>query len=345
VITIKGLKVELGSFALQGIDLDIGIGEYFIVLGPTGSGKTVLLEAIAGLRPVAEGTVSVNGREITKLEPEKRGIGIVYQDQVLFPHLSVKENIAFGLKLRKCAKGDIGLRIEKIACITAIDHLLERRPSTLSGGERQKVALARALVIEPELLLLDEPLTALDPETRERMQQELAEIHRRLNVTIIHVTHDFEEAISLGERVAVLCKGKIVQVGSPEDIMRRPNSEFVANFAQCRNIFCGEAIDVNVVDVDGTRLRTASTLLGKVHLSLRPEDILISSELVRLAAGNALEGTITDVVDRGSLLHVRVHVPPEFVCLITRQALEELGLRIGTKVWIAFKESAIHVFQ
>jgi len=348
MIKLRGLKVDLGGFLLQNIHLDVEPGEYFIILGPTGAGKTVLLEAVAGLYPVLEGTISVDGREITRLKPEKRGIGIVYQDQALFPHMSVEQNVAFGLKSIKCPKQETMSRVARMAEVLGITDLLPRDPTTLSGGEKQKVALARALVTEPAVLLLDEPLSALDPETKERMQHELAELHRRLKVTIIHVTHDFEEAIALGDRVAVVNEGQIAQVGTPDDILRRPNSEFVAKFALSRNVFSGEATDTGngqvMVDIGGMQLMAITEARGPVHLSLRPEDIFISDAPLHSTARNSFEGTITEVVDRGAVMHVAVSVPPDFVCLVTRQAFEELELRKGVSVWITFKASAIHVF-
>ena len=348
MIAIKDLKVDLGDFLLRDINLDIEQGEYFIVLGPTGAGKTVLLEAIAGLYPVVEGEIWTDGREVTGLNPEKRGVGIVYQDQILFPHLSVKENISFGLKAMKCPTRDIKPRVDSMAEVLGITHLLGRSPPTLSGGESQKVALARALVTEPSVLLLDEPLSALDPETKERMQRELAEIHRRLKVTIIHVTHDFEEAVALGHRVAVLNDGRIVQVGTPEDILRQPNSEFIARFALSRNIFAGEVSDAGdgdaFIDIGGIKLMGITELRGRVHLSLRPEDILISREPLQSTARNSLKGTVTNIADRGAVTYVTVSVPPDFICLITRQALKELDLRKGVKVWTTFKASAVHIF-
>jgi len=349
MIQIRGLKVNLGEFLLEGIDLDVEAGEYFIILGPTGAGKTVLLEAVAGLYPVLQGTISVGGRDITKLKPEKRGIGIVYQDQALFPHLSVEQNIAFGLRSRKCPKPEVKTLVEGAADLLGINHLLHRNPETLSGGEKQKVALARALVTQPSVLLLDEPLSALDPETKERLQRELAEIHRRLKVTIIHVTHDFEEAMALGERVAVLNQGRIAQVGTPEDVLRRPNSEFVAGFALTRNVFSGGTLDdvegdhVSV-DIGGLQLTAITGLKGRVHASLRPEDIFISMQALQSTARNSFQGVISNIADRGAVMYVTVSVPPDFVCLVTRQAIEELGLREGVKVWITFKASAIHVF-
>jgi molybdopterin-binding protein len=348
MIAIKNLKVNLGDFFLQNINLDIKPGEYFIVLGPTGAGKTVLLEAIAGLYPVLEGEVWIGDKEITDLSPEKRGIGIVYQDQALFPHLSVEKNIAFGLKMRKCPKNEAKAKIEAIGEVVGISHLLKRSPATLSGGEKQKVALARALVTEPKVLLLDEPLSALDPATREKMQGELREMHRKVVVTIIHVTHDFEEAIALGHRVAVLNDGCIAQMGTPEEFLRRPSSEFVARFALSRNIFSGRVIGMEdgcaLIDIGGTKLRATTEAKGEMRLSLRPEDILISKEPLQSTARNCFLGVVSDITDRGSVIYITVTLPPDFVCIITRQAFDELKLRKGIEVWITFKASAIHVF-
>ena len=180
MIEISNLTVKVGDFSLRDVSLDVDSGEYFIILGPAGAGKTVLLETIAGLHRVVKGTVAVDGEDITRYQPERRGLGIVYQDHVLFPHLSVWENVAFGLRFSKCDGREIQPRVDRIARLTGIDHLLQRKPVGLSGGERQRVSLARALVTEPRVLLLDEPLSALDPEARENMQRELAEIHRRL---------------------------------------------------------------------------------------------------------------------------------------------------------------------
>ena len=349
MIAIKNLKVNLGDFLLQDINLDIEPGEYFIVLGPTGAGKTVLLEAIAGLYPVLEGEVWIGDKEITDLSPEKRGIGIVYQDQALFPHLSVEGNIAFGLEMRKHPKDEIKSKTDAIAEMVGISHLLKRSPVTLSGGEKQKVALARALVTEPKVLLLDEPLSALDPETRERMQGELREIHHKVMVTIIHVTHDFEEAIALGQRVAVLNDGCIAQVGTPEEFLRQPSSEFVARFALSRNVFSGRVVGIEdgcaLIDIGGTKLRATTETKGEVRLSLRPEDILISKEPLQSTARNCFLGVVSEIADRGSVIYVTVTLPPDFICIITRQAFDELRLRKGARVWITFKASAIHVFQ
>lgn len=348
MIEIKNLAVDLGIFLLQDINLSIEPGEYFIILGPTGAGKTILLESIAGLHPIKSGEIWLNGREVTKLEAEKRGIGFVYQDYALFPHLSVKGNLLFGLKQKRRSKGEMQLIVEWVTGLLGVSHLLERNPSTLSGGERQKVALARALSVSPQVLLLDEPLSALDPHAREGVQQELRQIHHRLKATIVHVTHDFEEAIALGDRIAVLGEGRILQIGTPEQIFRQPNSEFVARFALSRNIFAGEVRDADdghaTITIEGMKLEVVTELRGKLHASLRPEDILISREPLRSSARNYLRGTTTHINDRGSTLYLTVSTPLDFICLLTRRSFEEMGLRVGEEVYITFKASAIHVF-
>ncbi len=348
MIQIKNLRVDLGHFLLEDVNLTVDEGEYFVVLGPTGSGKTVLLETIAGLYPVKSGEIWLGGREVTRLEPEKRNISIVYQDHVLFPHLSVAENITFGLRLHKLPHQQVTQTLNWLSDLLGIVHLLDRSPDTLSGGERQKVALARALSIKPEVLLLDEPLSALDPESREAVQQELRQIHNQLKVTTIHVTHDFEEAVALGERIAVLGEGGIKQVGTPEQIFRQPASEFVARFAMARNIFAGEVVERDdgntVFRTEGTELIVVTDLRGKLHASVRPEDILISPEPLRSSARNSFCGTVTSIADKGSTLYLTVTLPPDFICLVTRRSFEEMGLAEGQKVYITFKASAVHIF-
>lgn len=236
MLSLRGLRVEVGNFALRDIDLSIETGDYFMVVGPTGAGKTLLLETIAGLYPVHSGEIWLNGENITRLEPERRGVGIVYQDSALFPHLSVADNIVFGLKVRRSA-GDIERQLNDMAALVKVGHLLGRKPQSLSGGEKQKVALARSLIVKPQLLLLDEPFSALDPETRESLRWELRRIHAEFGTSMIQVTHDFEEALLLGKHAALVGEGQLKQVGTPEDIFRHPNSEFVAGFTMMKNVF------------------------------------------------------------------------------------------------------------
>jgi len=348
MIEIKDLCVKLGSFLMKDTTLDVRDGEYFVLLGPTGAGKTVLLESIAGLNPIRSGQIRLNGKDVTFLSPEKRNVGFAYQEHVLFPHLSVRDNIAFGLMRRRKTRREIEEAIAQVAELLGITDLLERKPAFLSGGESQKTALARALAIKPDLLLLDEPLSAVDPETKEATQRELKEIHNRLGITTIHVTHDFEEAIALGDRIAVLGEGRIVQIGTPEQIFRHPNSEFVARFVMTRNILEGEVLDSSegqsIFSVEGTKLAVVTALRGRLHASIRPEDILISRGPLHSSALNSFQGTITRIADRGSVIYLTVTVPPEFTCLITRRSFEEMDLREEQKVCITFKASAVHVF-
>ena len=348
MIKVSDLCVDLGDFLLENVDLDVEPGEYFVILGPTGAGKTVLLESIAGLYRLKRGRIWVGGEEVTQLEPEKRGISIVYQDQVLFPHLSVRDNITFGLKLRQASRQDIESTLSWLAELLDIGHLLHRKPDTLSGGERQKVALARALSIKPQLLLLDEPLSALDPENREGVQRELRRLHNRLKLTTVHVTHDFEEAIALGDRIAVLGDGRIQQIGTPEQIFRQPDSEFVARFAMVRNIFSGEVTDGGgegaVLDAGGVGLAVVTDFRGRCHASLRPEDIIISHAPFPSSARNCFCGTITNIADKGSILYLTVTLPPDFICMVTHNSFDAMGLADGSKVYITFKASAVHVF-
>jgi len=348
MIKVRNLWVDLGDFVLQNANLDISKGEYFVILGPTGAGKTVLLESIAGLYPLKEGRIWLNDDEVTRLEPEKRGISIVYQDQMLFPHLSVRDNITFGLRIRKRTPSETEQTVRWLAGLLEIHHLLNRKPDTLSGGEKQKVALARALSIKPKLILLDEPLSALDPNNRESLQRELRRIHEQYRVTTVHVTHDFEEAIALADRIAVIGDGCIQQIGTPDQIFRQPSSEFVARFAMVRNIFCGEVVGGEKGDAlfyaDGTRLFVVTEHRGECHASLRPEDIIVSHAPFPSSARNSFSGTITSIIDKGSTLFLTVKVPPDFVCLVTRNSFDAMDLSVGNRIYITFKASAVNIF-
>jgi ABC-type sugar transport system ATPase subunit len=348
MIEIEGLSVDLDTFSLKDIAFNVQDGEYFVLLGPTGAGKTVLLEAIAGLKSLACGRIKINGRDVTSFNLEKRNIGFAYQDYVLYPHLSVRDNISFGLMWRGKTRREIEQAINQVVELLGIKYLLEKRPLSLSGGESQKISLARAVAIKPDLLLLDEPLSAIDPESKEATEGELKELHNRLRLTTIHVTHNFEEAIALGDRIAVMREGRILQIGTPDQVFRHPNSESVARFLMTRNTFEGEVQDgsegQSVFRVEGAKLTVVTALRGRRHASIRPEDFLISREPQSSSALNSLPGTITRIADRGSVIYVTVNVPPEFICLILHPSLEEMGLEEKQKVFITFKASAVNVF-
>ncbi|MGQ9617293.1 MAG: ABC transporter ATP-binding protein, partial [Spirochaetota bacterium] len=237
MIRVKNLYVELKEFSLKNINISVERNQFFVLIGPTGAGKTVLLEAIAGLVRVKSGKIIIGKRDITHLPPEKRGISIVYQDYALFPHLTVYNNIIYGLHYHRVEKQEKNRRIKELVQQLNLDHLLHRYPGTLSGGELQRVTLARALVIHPDILLLDEPFSALDPGFREEIRMHLKRLHKTSNSTFIMVTHDFSEAISLGDKVAVINNGRIEQTGEINDIFERPHSKFVADFVGIKNIF------------------------------------------------------------------------------------------------------------
>ncbi len=218
MLEIKDIKLKLGRFALNNIDLKINIGEYFVILGPSGAGKTVLLETIAGLYTPDKGYILYNKDDMVLLPPEKRDIGFVYQDYELFPHMTVEDNIIFGLKIRKMDKSIIAEKLYKLVSMLKIEHLLKRYPSKLSGGEKQRVALARAIIISPKILLLDEPLSALDIMIKPTLQQEIKNIHKEFVPTIIHVTHDIGEAIFLADRIGIMNDGNLLKVFEREEI-------------------------------------------------------------------------------------------------------------------------------
>lgn len=272
-IRLAGLSKKFGSVvAVDDVDLDIAPGEFFSMLGPSGSGKTTVLRMIAGFEQPTDGTVELFGKNVTDDAPFDRDVNTVFQDYALFPHMTVLENVAYGLRVRGVGAKERTAAANDALALVRLDGYGERKPSQLSGGQRQRVALARALVVEPKVLLLDEPLGALDLKLREQMQVELKDIQRRLGITFIFVTHDQEEALTLSDRIAVFNEGKIVQLGTAEDVYRNPRTPFVANFVGTSTVFTADE---------------AHSILGATGAcSVRPEHI----DIVR---GTAAAGTVT----------------------------------------------------
>jgi molybdate/tungstate transport system ATP-binding protein len=354
MIRLVDVVFRAGAFELGSVDVEIERGEYFAVLGPTGAGKTKLLELIAGLATPSSGDVWIDGENVTRLPPERRRVGLMYQDYLLFPHLSVRRNIQFGL--RELTKRDAEQSVDDLSRLLGLEQLLDRSIAGLSGGEQQRVALARALAPKPRVLLLDEPLSALDPQNRRAVRRELKSIHSQLGTTTIHVTHDFEEALVVADRLAVMNQGKIVQVGQPEEVVRKPRSAFVADFFGVENIFkgeimsCGETGELGsdaynaVFSTGGLKMSVIAEREGPAYATIRPEDVLVSRELVHSSAMNNLSGSILEVEMTGPLVRLTADVGARLVALITRQSLSALKLEIGAKAFFSVKASAIHIF-
>ena len=245
MLKLENIKKEYDDFKVENINLEIDSGEYFVILGPTGTGKTIILEIIAGLIKEDKGNIFFKDKNITDYSPEERKVGMVYQDYMLFPHLNVKNNIIFGLKTsNKYSENEIENKLEEMLNLFGIENLLSRDVNTLSGGEKQRVALARALITSPDVLLLDEPLSAVDPATGENLINELKKIHKKLGTTTLHVTHDFVEALALADRIAVMNNGQIEQKGETDEIFQKPASNFVAEFVGVKNIYEAKATGV-----------------------------------------------------------------------------------------------------
>jgi putative spermidine/putrescine transport system ATP-binding protein len=280
--------------AVDDISLTIEPGEFLTLLGSSGSGKSTLLNIIAGFISADSGSIEVGGKDLTKVPPYRRDLGMVFQHYALFPHMSVWDNIAFPLKRRGVAKAQVAERVQRALDVVELGHLGKRRPAQLSGGQQQRVALARAIVFHPQALLMDEPLGALDKRLREQLQLEIKRLHRELGTTFVFVTHDQEEALAMSDRIAVLRDGALVQVGTPVELYERPASRYTAEFLGESNIFTGRKHGVD----DGSAL------------VVRPEHVRLSAAGADLPSGhNAIDGVVREVVYLGSGLRVEVALP------------------------------------
>jgi spermidine/putrescine ABC transporter ATP-binding subunit len=316
LLTIKGITKKFGSFfAVNGFDLDIYENEFFALLGPSGCGKTTLLRMIAGFEFPSSGAILLSGQDIARLPPEKRPLNLMFQSYALFPHMTVRQNLAYGLEMERLKKIEVRRRVDETLEVTDLAELADRKPEQLSGGQKQRVALARALVKKPKLLLLDEPLGALDKKLRERMQLELKRLQHEAGITFVIVTHDQDEALVMADRMAILKSGRLLQVGSPEEIYEAPSDLFVANFIGTMNFIRGE-MDVfgNFTSGPYSISPAHSAKVGSALLAVRPEHVAIS------ANETGLVGTICDIVYHG--LDRVVHVK-------TTVSADALQLRVG----------------
>ena len=297
LLRLRNLSKSYGQVeAVRPLDLDINRGDFFAILGPSGCGKTTLLRMIGGFIAPTTGTVEIAGTDVTALGPEKRPTNMVFQGLGLFPHMTVRQNVAYGLRIAKRQRSEIDDTVQEILALVRLQDLAERRINELSGGQQQRIALARALVMRPRVLLLDEPLAALDLKLRQAMQEELRRIHRSIGGTFVFVTHDQGEALGLANVVAVMADGVIAQVGSPEDIYLQPKTRFVSTFIGEANVLTGQRMDGTVTLQAGLHFPSAGAD-GPVRVVVRPEAVAL--EALHGNAGATLTGTLQDVVFLG----------------------------------------------
>lgn len=308
IIELRGVDKSFeDTRALEGIDLSISNGEFLTLLGPSGCGKTTILRILSGFETPDQGDVSIGGQRMNDVPPERRQVNTVFQNYALFPHMTVRDNVAFGLRMQSCPKGEIEGRVLEALRMVHLEQYADRRPHQLSGGQQQRVAIARSLVNQPRVLLLDEPLGALDLKLRKEMQLELKRLQREMNITFVYVTHDQEEALTMSDTVVVMNKGNIQQIGSPQDIYNEPRNAFVAKFIGDSNIVDGIMEKDFLVSFGGQEFACVDRGFKPrepVQVVIRPEDV----DIVPPSAGK-LTGLVREVIFKG--VHFEMHVDVE----------------------------------
>jgi molybdopterin-binding protein len=356
MISLRDVSARAGKFELRDVTFDVPQGAYGVVIGPAGSGKTTLLETIAGVVRATAGQIFLGGEDLTGAPPEARRLGIVYQHAYLFPHLTVRENIAYGAADQSAA--------DDAATRFGIEGMADRAVTSLSGGERQLVAIARALARRPEVLLLDEPFSALDPRTRNAARRLLRATYYERRFTVLQVTHDFTEAGLLGDVAIMLDKGRILQKGDPEQVFRKPASPYIADFLGAENVFAGVARPIRAEAPDWvaaaddqfvqhavafttgslTFYALGDVVPGPTHAVIRAEEVSLSSEPSMSSVQNQFRGRITEIVPAGALSRVTVDASgTPIVAAVTARSVGELKLEIGSEVVAGFKATAVHL--
>jgi ABC-type Fe3+/spermidine/putrescine transport system ATPase subunit len=348
MIEIQDLSIDLDVFRLRHIDLAIRDGEYLVLLGPTGAGKTVLLECMVGLHRRHQGRVLIDGLDVTRHFPEERNVGYVPQDYALFPNMTVEQNLAYGLKARRTPKTVIAERVNAMLTRLGLGSIARRFPVNLSGGERQRVALGRALLTEPRVLLLDEPLSALDESLRCELAADLRAIQRSVHGTFVHVCHNLEEALEVADRIAIIKDGTLVQVGTPEEILHRPANLFVAQFTRSRNILAGHAQPSAVGSLvqleDGPRIHAAVSMAGPVVATIRPERVKLVECSTGLPGDNDLCGKVLRLTARLSHVELEVDVGTRLVLYLGHGETSPLPPP-GSNVRVRIPSEAVCLFR
>lgn len=344
MIELNNISKKLDGFSLTDISFQVESGTYFVLLGESGAGKSVLLELITGLLKPDYGTILLDNIDITNTPIQTRNIGLVYQDQSLFPHLTVRQNIAYPLRCRKRSKNKIRQTVDALAEKTGLSHLLDRSTNTLSIGEAQRTALARTLATEPKLLLLDEPLASLDVQAKAQMRSLLRKLNRE-GQTIIHVTHDYQEALSLADQLAVIGNGTVIQTGTPTELFDHPKSPFVASFTGIKNFYKGSirriSSDLAVFTTAGLDFDLVTDEPdGAGYLLLRTQDITLSTCASDTSSRNNVNGTVIEIEPVHLGVEVTVDIGIPITAVITRESVEKLNIRMNHPLWIHFKASA-----
>ncbi|RIX97434.1 sn-glycerol-3-phosphate ABC transporter ATP-binding protein UgpC [Aureimonas flava] len=340
-VTIRNVKKSYGAVAtIHGVSIDIADGEFVVLVGPSGCGKSTLLRMLAGLEEISDGEILIGGRVVNDLPAKERDIAMVFQNYALYPHMSVADNMGFALKLKNAAKGEIERRVRPAAEILALSHLLDRFPRQLSGGQRQRVAMGRAIVRDPQVFLFDEPLSNLDAKLRVSMRTEIKNLHQRLGTTIVYVTHDQIEAMTMADKIVVMREGRVEQVGAPLELYDRPANTFVAGFIGSPAMsFIGGWVDADrFVTADGHRFPLPAGVepggAGEATYGVRPEHVRIDAKGVPIR--------IEVVEPTGSEVMVAARLGDQPISCLFR---ERLALRPGETIPVRFDPAAIHLFD
>ncbi len=356
-IRIRGISKHFGDFAaVDNVDLDIAKGELFSILGGSGCGKTTLLRMLAGFEMPTSGSIEIDGVDITQQPPYERPVNMMFQSYAIFPHMSVEKNVAYGLQKDGVARNDIEKRVDDALQLVQLGEFRKRKPDQLSGGQRQRVALARALIKRPKVLLLDEPLAALDKKLRERTQFELMNIQDELGITFVVVTHDQEEAMTLSTRIAVMNKGRFLQIGTPLEIYEYPRSRFVADFIGTINTFEGivRQIDDDAIDIQSEEAGTTLSALGqhdvelgqKICVAIRPEKIFVGKHEPDNTEDARIRGVVHDLGYLGNLSLYRIKLANDKIVLVSSQNRRRAATRFlewEDEVWISWRPRSVVV--
>ncbi len=346
MLKINKLNKQFKDFNIKDLSLDINKGDYFVILGKSGAGKSLVLEMIAGLVKPDSGEIYLDDLDLTKEKIQDRKVGLVFQDFAIFPHLNVRNNIAYALKAKHESKQSINEKVLQFAKETNVEHLLDRYPSKLSGGEKQRVALARTLANNPDVLLLDEPLSSLDIQLKEELRELLRSINKK-GITVVHVTHDYEEAIALANNVAVMHEGVIIQSGEIHEVFQNPRNEFVARFTGVKNFFEAKITKQNIAVLNNKVAFQIppQTNCNKARVLIESKHIIISPNKIESSATNSFQGKITKIIEIPFGFELIIDIGIPLAVLITKESKEKYNFQITELAWVSFKASEVRVIN